>query len=306
MGRPRVCCYHRSVKLDLPRGPEFEAGVWYSTHASSWYPTHHHDELEVKLVLWGTTAYRIGAQEVVLGPGSLLWLAPGQDHTLLTVSGDLAMWVASFRNPTAHAAERLSGARVLDRARGWGACVLPPARVRELSALHPGLVHCDEPALANPRGLELLTRALLSFRGYARAQDFESGAGRGSPLHAAVARARDLLCSAHGDLPLGSLARRCGLDGSRLSRVFKQQMGLSIVQFRNHFRIQQFITRFGRGEQRNMLEVALDSGFGSYPQFHRAFHQVTGYAPSEHLRRIRAGIVVPAQQSLKASRELAP
>ena len=86
----------------------------------------------------------------------------------------------------------------------------------------------------------------------------------------------------------------------RLSRVFKQQMGLSIVQFRNHFRVQQFITRFGRGESRNMLEVALEAGFGSYPQFHRAFHQVAGYAPSEHLRRVRTGIVFPGQNELDA------
>jgi transcriptional regulator GlxA family with amidase domain len=73
-------------------------------------------------------------------------------------------------------------------------------------------------------------------------------------------------------------------------------MGLSIVQFRNHFRVQHFIGRFGLGERTTMLDAALGSGFGSYAQFHRAFHDVTGYAPSEHLRRVRAGIVTPMQQ----------
>lgn len=92
---------------------------------------------------------------------------------------------------------------------------------------------------------------------------------------------------------LTKLARTCGLSSSRLSRLFKQQMGLSLVQFKNHHRIQEFIRTFGNGSRLTMLEAALDTGFGSYPQFHRAFHQVTGYAPKEHLRRVRAGIVNP-------------
>jgi transcriptional regulator GlxA family with amidase domain len=78
-------------------------------------------------------------------------------------------------------------------------------------------------------------------------------------------------------------------------------MGLSVVQFRNHVRIQRFILRLGRAERQNLLQVALDSGFGSYPQFHRAFHQVTGYAPSEHVRRVRAGIVFPTPASCTAN-----
>ena len=76
-------------------------------------------------------------------------------------------------------------------------------------------------------------------------------------------------------------------------------MGLSIVQFRNHYRVQRFIGQFGLGDGATMLDAALACGFGSYAQFHRAFHQVTGYAPSEHLRRVRAGIVIPEQPSLQ-------
>jgi AraC-like DNA-binding protein len=76
-------------------------------------------------------------------------------------------------------------------------------------------------------------------------------------------------------------------------------MGLSIVQFRNHFRVQHFIRHFGHGEATTMLGAALESGFGSYAQFHRAFHQVTGYAPSEHLERVRAGIIVPEPQGVQ-------
>src|SRR5213075_2098164 len=100
------------MRLELPRDDAFDAGVWYSSPASSWYPTHWHDELELKLVLWGHVVYQIGSSRLELGRGALLWIAPGQAHTLLGLSDDLAMWVASFRSSAVRAAERSSGVRL--------------------------------------------------------------------------------------------------------------------------------------------------------------------------------------------------
>jgi AraC-like DNA-binding protein len=243
----------------------------------------------------------MGADRIELGPGSLLWLAPGQDHTLLSVSDDLAMWVASFRVDAVREAEKSVGFRLIDRPVCWDTCVLPAMRIQEISALHADLVHLEEPREVNPLARRMLTRALASLQEHQKTGLPESARGciQPRPLHPAVTRARTLLREPGNEWSLESLSRRCGLGAPRLSRLFKQQMGLSVVQFRNHFRVQEFIARFGRGEQRNMLGVALESGFGSYPQFYRAFHQVTGYSPSEHLRRVRSGIVVPTHQSLQ-------
>lgn len=307
------------MKLDLPKDREFDAGVWYSTLASTWYPAHYHDELELKIVLWGETAYDVGSRRVVLGPGTQLWLAPGQQHTLLEVSDDLAMWVASFREDAVRLAERDSGARVLDGRATWGVSILPTDRVHALSKLSSELTLQHEPEHFNFIAHQLLVEALESWNSSEQTQpmldsngpSMTQGNGRITPipqrqrsgvLHPAVARAVTLLRSLGDDLSLRHLAQRCGLSATRLSRLFKQQMGLSLVQYRTHFRVQHFISRFGRGDTENMLEAALRAGFGSYPQFHRAFWQVTGYSPSEHLRRVRAGVVFPAQQS-KESRE---
>jgi AraC-like DNA-binding protein len=287
-----------TVKLDLPKEREFDAGIWYSTPASTWYPTHYHDALELKLVLWGNAVYDVGPCRTVLGPGSELWLAPGQEHTLVEVSDDLAMWVSSFREDPVRPAERESGARVLDQVPGWGACVLPPATLHQLSTLCSELVIRDEPRDFNPLSHRLLVGALDAWLEHGQT-------GRPLPLtsggiHPAVVRAVALLRGPEGDMTLDQLARRCGLSAPRLSRLFKQQMGLSLVQYRSHYRVQHFITEFGRGDRQTMLEVALRVGFGSYPQFHRAFWQVTGYAPSEHLRRVRSGVVVPTEQGRQA------
>ncbi|MET0410584.1 MAG: AraC family transcriptional regulator [Polyangiaceae bacterium] len=287
------------MKLDLPLAHTLDAGIWYSTAASSCYPTHWHDELELNLVLWGSARYEIENRTVELGPGSLLLLAPGQRHTLLGVSDDLAMWVTSLRLAAVRDAEAMSGVRFLGR-RPWSDRSLSSAQLRELSLLHAQLWRCDDACQLNSRSRQLLALALRYWQASHDVRDDMAGRAAHAPRppHGAVARARTLLREPDGPASLAILSRRCGLEASRLSRLFKQQMGLSMVQFRNHFRVQQFIGRFGRGEHATMLAAALQCGFGSYPQFHRAFHQVTGYAPSEHIRRVHAGIVAPLPQGL--------
>lgn len=287
------------MKLDLPREREFNAGIWYSTHASTWYPAHHHEELELKIVLWGKTAYDVGAQRVTLEPGSLLWLAPGQSHTLVDASNDLAMWVASFRPIAVHSAEQEAGARVLDGRMNWGSCVLPSAQLRELSRLTSEAAQHHQPQEFNQMAHHLLLGA-LPWCHSCELPDNLRPSNANDVHHPAVARAVAMVRELDGNLSLQSVARRCGLSPARLSRLFKQQMGLSLVQFRSHLRVQRFISQFGRGESQNMLEAAIRSGFGSYQQFHRAFWQVTGYGPSEHLRRVRAGVVIPAGQGNEA------
>jgi AraC-like DNA-binding protein len=285
------------MKLDLPRASDLDAGVWFSTPASTRYPAHWHDELELNLVLWGRVEYAVGSRTIELERGSLLLLSPGQQHTLLGVSDDLAMWVSSFRPRAVRDTEKLSGVPFLPRL-GWDVRQLVPDSVLELSALHARLSRCDDRDQLNSQSRHLLARVSRFCR---------QGVGaphehRSRLLHGAVARARTLLCEPEGAPSLSVLSRRCGLEAGRLSRLFKQQMGLSMVQFRSHVRVQHFIRQLGHGDRTTMLDAALASGFGSYAQFHRAFHQVTGYAPSEHLRRVRAGIVVPVQQGLEPLR----
>jgi len=285
------------MRLELPRSSEFGGGVWYSTHASTWYPAHYHEELELKLVLSGETSYRVGAERVTLGAGSLLWLWPGQEHAVLDASKDLAMWVASFRVQTIRAAEVAARERS-----GWQLCALTLAEARDLSVAYAAMAS-EVPDVVNARAIQLLARARSLSGSSTREQRAEEEFGEraaGDSWHPAVVRARTVLRECGGEVSIADVARQCGTEPARLSRLFRKQMGLAPVQFRNHARVQQFIARFGRTDDRNMLQVALDCGFGSYPQFHRAFHQVTGYAPSEHLRRVRAGLVFPVSQSASA------
>ena len=80
------------------------------------------------------------------------------------------------------------------------------------------------------------------------------------------------------------IAARLDISLSRLVRVFKAQIGMSLVEYRNRLRLERFSILLDRGRT-NLLGAALDAGFGSYAQFHRVFRALRHATPREYLRR---------------------
>jgi len=108
-----------------------------------------------------------------------------------------------------------------------------------------------------------------------RARRRRAGAGRSSGRR----KAARLIRNGNAALGLVELAPKSGLSPHRLSRLFKQQTGVTLVDFRNRQRVERFLEIYGR-PARTMLDAALAAGFGSYPQFHRVFKRIAGCAPA--------------------------
>jgi AraC-like DNA-binding protein len=79
------------------------------------------------------------------------------------------------------------------------------------------------------------------------------------------------------------IAAAMNMSLSRLARVFKTLTGISLVEYRNRLRLARFEAMIDRGP-RNLLEAALEAGFGSYAQFHRVFRAHLQTTPSRYLR----------------------
>jgi transcriptional regulator GlxA family with amidase domain len=103
-----------------------------------------------------------------------------------------------------------------------------------------------------------------------------------SDVHPCVEKAALLLQNEDEPLDLTRLARRVGMSTSRLSRLFKQQTGVSLSEFRNRRRIERFLEIYGAGHRHSLREAAFAAGFGSYPQFHRVFKTAMGRTPAQH------------------------
>lgn len=80
------------------------------------------------------------------------------------------------------------------------------------------------------------------------------------------------------------LARELGVSPGHLARIFKTELGVSFVEYRNRLRLRSFFDRVEGGEA-NLVGAAQAAGFGSYAQFHRVYRQTFGGTPRDLVSR---------------------
>jgi AraC-like DNA-binding protein len=265
-------------RLNLP--PAWDGNLWICGHLGRARPVHRHAELEFNLVTQGEGTYLLANRRYRIGRGDLLWLFPGQEHVLVEESADFQMWVGVFRPRMVRRVATDPGSRVLGLADPPGEYCRRLGRGdldRLVGLLTEVEATRDRPALFNTGSAYALMATWRAFEG---AVDVPVG-----DVHPAVEKAARLIRSDPGVLRLGELARRSGLSPSRLSRLFKGQTGITWVDFRNRERIKRFLHAYGSGQRRNVIDAALQAGFGSYPQFHRVFRRVMGCTLASHRRR---------------------
>ncbi|HZS14560.1 MAG TPA: helix-turn-helix transcriptional regulator [Candidatus Dormibacteraeota bacterium] len=268
---------------DLAVAPEVDGTVfvWHAARVS--LPTHRHRELELNLVRRGTGSLLVGEKRYWLRPGVLIWLFPGQDHVLLDPSRDLELWIAVFRPELVERLAASGGRGLLDAADPPGTSsrrVDPAGEVgRRLEALFSEVAEAQGDTEMTNAGLAfLLMRAWSAF--HEQGEDTFLG-----DVHPAVERAAMLIRDRPEVARLGDVATAAGLSAGRLSRLFRQQLGLSPMEFRDRRRVERFLELYGDGARRSVVAAAELAGFGSYAQFLRVFRAVTGNTPRAWVRR---------------------
>lgn len=79
-----------------------------------------------------------------------------------------------------------------------------------------------------------------------------------------------------------ALAARVAVSPARLTRAFRAELGVSVVEYRNRLRLERFFGLVHRGGA-SLSDAASAAGFGSYAQFHRIFRQHLGVTPRDYL-----------------------
>lgn len=271
-------------RLKLPAN--LDGMAWRYANPAGANRRHHHAELELNLVVRGTGTYLLGNRHYQIRRGDLLWLFPAQEHVLIEQTPDFQMWIVVFRRRLIRRSATDPTSLTLHHRNFSGDTC---RRLRQ-----PDLARFEElfGQLADTAGEPGLLNAGLAYALLQAWKCFDrAGEVPARSVHPAVERAARLLLGDENNYSLPQLARRAGLSPSRLSRLFKQQTGLSIVEFRNRQRIQRFLDRYdlerADGRQSTLLNAAFEAGFGSYPQFHRVFRQVAGCSPAEYQQRRR-------------------
>ena len=242
---------------------------------------HTHEELELNLVLRGTAAYLLGDRRYDLRRDSLVWLFPEQEHFFLDVSPDYQAWLLVFRPQLLCHACRGTGSTILRDLDPPGQFCksLTPDLTRDLAEL---FARVASEAEADSFNAGLAYALLRAWSAYQTAPDAPPGVA----VHPAVERAVRLLQDEADAENVAALARRVGLSPSHLSRLFGQQIGLSLTDYRNGQRLERFLRALRPGVRVNLSRAALDAGFGSYAQFHTVFTRRMGCSPADYCRSL--------------------
>jgi AraC-like DNA-binding protein len=251
-----------------------DGSVWHYRNLGAAHKRHHHAELELNLVTRGHGAYLLGNRRYQIRRGDLLWLFPAQEHLLIEQTADFEMWIGVFKRRLIKRTATDVQSRVLLQADPAGDFCRRLAE-RDVGRMEEVLIE-----LADAKDHICLLNAGLSYsllqawHCFERASDLPV-----QDLHPAVERAARLLRDDPEGLSLEMLAHHAGLSATRLSRLFKEQTGSALVDFRNRQRVERFLRIYGTGQRRTMLDAALEAGFGSYAQFHRVFTRMMGHSP---------------------------
>ena len=245
------------------------------------FPRDRRDTLELHLVSIGQATHVSGQHTVQVGPRMLFWRFPGQQPVLRNPSEDYQASLALFDAEMVRRVRARSGPDVLAERHS------EEVPCKQLTKLAARRLWGQFEALSGHRDQATqfdvaLTRLLLSAW-----DEFQqaTAATQREELHPAVEKAATMLRTRPMTSSLDELAKICGASASWLSRLFREQMGVSLVDYRNDYRMDRFFELYRNGLRRNITQAALEAGFGSYAQFHRVFRKKLGYGPAEMRRR---------------------
>jgi AraC-like DNA-binding protein len=91
--------------------------------------------------------------------------------------------------------------------------------------------------------------------------------------------ARELVADNPASLGLAEVARELGTSAPYLSRVFQEQVGVSLTRFRNQIRVRRVLDRIEAGE-RSLAVIAAELGFSDHAHMTRTVRDELGHPPA--------------------------
>jgi len=112
---------------------------------------------------------------------------------------------------------------------------------------------------------------------------------------------RLLLRNLGADLPVGELARLCGLSRSYFTRAFKASMGTPPHRWLLRERVRRAGEMLERADESISL-IALSCGFADQSHLTRVFHAIAGTSPAAWRRQRKAGLAPTMASAAAPSR----
>jgi AraC-like DNA-binding protein len=252
---------------------------------------HWHAQVEVNYVIRGTAHYRMSDHELELKAGDLCLFWGGQPHQMDDCSDD-AIYAGAhlplvhffrMRLPLDMSSRLMQGQTLLTSA--------TDAADSENFARWFRYARSGDPAKAEHAVAELLLRLeRIAFEPFTtlpqRPTVLQSELAHPQSSRS-LARMCDFIAGNFmNDIDSVDIARAADLHPKYAMNLFKRSTGMTLSKYVNLLRLsraQAMLMRDGA----NVLQVAMDSGFGSISAFNKSFRHIAGMSPSDFRRDMR-------------------
>ncbi|MBY3128904.1 helix-turn-helix domain-containing protein [Rhizobium laguerreae] len=259
---------------------------------------HWHAQVEVNYVMRGTVHYRMSDHEFRLSAGEMCLFWGGQPHQMDESSDDSLyagahlplVYFFRLRLPISVSSRLMKGETLLTSA--------TDAADSENFTRWFHYANSGDPAKAQHAVDELLLRIeRIALEPYSMtSQTVISLDGDHPHPHSSrsVARMCDFIAANFlHDIDSVDIARAADLHPKYAMNLFKRSTGMTLSKYVTLLRLSRAQAML-MSEGANVLQVAMDSGFGSISAFNKSFRHIAGMSPSDFRRDIRLVTTVPA------------
>ncbi|TCR72282.1 AraC family transcriptional regulator [Rhizobium sp. BK376] len=258
---------------------------------------HWHAQVEVNYLIEGTVHYQMNGHELRLNAGDMCLFWGGQPHQMDESSDDSLyagahlplVYFFRLRLPDSISSRLMRGETLLTSA--------TDAADNENFARWFRYVRSNDPAKGKHAVDELLLRLeRIAFEPYTMLPDMSNSRLRDQPQpHASrsIARICDFIAANFlQDIDSIDIARAADLHPKYAMNLFKKSTGMTLNKYVNLLRLSHAQALL-MGDDVNVLQVAMDSGFGSISAFNKSFRHIAGMSPSDFRRDIRIVTTMP-------------
>ena len=259
---------------------------------------HWHAQVEVNYVMRGTVHYRMSDHEFRLNAGEMCLFWGGQPHQMDESSDDSLyagahlplVYFFRLRLPISVSSRLMKGETLLTSA--------TDAADRENFTRWFRYANSGDPAKAQHAVDELLLRIeRIALEPYSMTSQAAINLDGDHPYpHSSrsVARMCDFIAANFlHDIDSVDIARAADLHPKYAMNLFKRSTGMTLSKYVTLLRLSRAQAML-MSEGANVLQVAMDSGFGSISAFNKSFRHIAGMSPSDFGRDIRLVTTVPA------------
>lgn len=265
----------------------------FHNHPPRMLMPHWHVQVELNYIMRGNVHYRLNGHDISMKAGDMCLFWGGQPHQMDESSDDAIyagghlplVYFFRLRLPINISSRLMKGEILFTSATDAADVENFPRWVAYAKSGDPAKAqHAVEEMLLRIERILLDPYSMLAPNGMSATDDVEQAYAQSSR---SVARMCDFIAASFlHEIDSVDIARAADLHPKYAMNLFKKTTGMTLSKYVNLLRLSRAQAML-MNDGANVLQVAMDSGFGSISAFNKSFRHIAGMSPSDFRRDAR-------------------